>query len=73
VTTTTLDTLATGDTGTITATSGQDAPLLRAMGLREGVEVTVRRIGEPCIVDAGNTRLGLASAMSGVVEVTTPS
>ena len=43
------------------------------MGLREGVEVIVRRIGEPCIVDAGNTRLGLASAMSGVVEVTTPS
>ena len=73
MTTTTLDTLATGDTGTITAMSGQDAPLLRAMGLREGVEVTVRRIGEPCIVDAGHTRLGLASVMSGVVEVTTPS
>lgn len=73
MTTTTLDNLAAGDTGTIVATSGQDAPLLRAMGLREGVEVTVKRTGEPCIVDAGHTRLGLARAMSGVVEVTTAS
>ncbi len=68
--TTTLNTLASGDTATITATAGADAPLLRAMGLREGMDVTVKRTGEPCIVEAGCTRLGLAEAMSEAIEVT---
>ncbi|MDP6479074.1 MAG: FeoA family protein [Phycisphaerales bacterium] len=67
--TTTLDTLTPGDTATIAATAGDDAPLLRAMGLREGMDVTVKRTGEPCIVEAGNTRLGLARAMTGDIEV----
>ena len=69
MTTTTLDTLTPGDIATITATAGADAPLLRAMGLREGMVVTVKRTGEPCIVETGNTRLGLASVLSGAIEV----
>lgn len=67
--TTTLDTLMPGDTATITTTAGADADLLRAMGLREGMEVTVKRSGEPCIVEAGSTRLGLAQVMTGTIEV----
>ena len=70
MTTTTLDNLAAGDTGTITAMSGEDAATLRAMGLREGTDVTVRRIGEPCIVESGNTRLGLARCVTSNVHVT---
>jgi Fe2+ transport system protein FeoA len=67
---TTLDCLPPGVTATITATSGSDADLLRAMGLREGTDVTVRRIGEPCIVESGNTRLGLARCVTSNVHVT---
>jgi Fe2+ transport system protein FeoA len=69
---TTLDCLPIGVTATITATSGSDADLLRAMGLREGTDVTVRRIGEPCIVESGNTRLGLAKCVTSNVQVTLP-
>ena len=69
MTTTTLDSLQSGDTAVITGTNGHDASLLRAMGLREGVEVTVRRVGEPCIVEAGTAGLGLAGVMSGAVHV----
>ena len=67
---TTLDCLPPGVTATITVTSGSDADLLRAMGLREGTDVTVRRIGEPCIVESGNTRLGLARSVTSNVHVT---
>ncbi|MDG1837423.1 MAG: FeoA family protein [Phycisphaerales bacterium] len=67
---TTLDCLSPGVTATITVTSGSDADLLRAMGLREGTDVTVRRIGEPCIVESGNTRLGLARCVTSNVHVT---
>jgi len=69
VTTTTLNTLTPGDTATITTTAGASAALLRAMGLREGMDVTVKRTGAPCIVETGNTRLGLASVLSAAIEV----
>ena len=66
---TTLDTLTLGDTATIVAVVGADAPLLRAMGLREGMNVTVKRTGEPRIVGVGNIRLGLGRGVSGNIKV----
>jgi len=68
VTTTTLDTLGLGATATITNTSGDDAALLRAMGLREGAEITVRRV-EPCIIEAGHARVGLSTVLAPAIEV----
>ena len=67
---TTLRDLPEGASATITHTEGVDASLLRAMGLREGVQVTVRQAGEPVIVEAGLARLGVASSVSAAVCVT---
>lgn len=65
----TLDCLETGTTAYVTATEGAEAALLRAMGLREGVEVTMCRAGASCIVEAGSTRLGLARCLTESIQV----
>ncbi len=65
----TLDCLENGTTAFVTATEGADADLLRAMGLREGVEVTMCKSGASCIVEAGSTRLGLARCLTESVQV----
>ncbi|MDP7070397.1 MAG: FeoA family protein [Phycisphaerales bacterium] len=68
MTITTLDTLDLGATATIANASGDEAALLRAMGLREGAEIRVRRV-EPCIVEAGHARVGLSAVLTPSIEV----
>lgn len=70
-TTMTLDQMPTGAIGTVAspASSLDDAELLRAMGLREGLPIRICRAGESCIVDVDGTRLGLAREMSTGVQV----
>ncbi|MDP7028997.1 MAG: FeoA family protein [Phycisphaerales bacterium] len=65
----TLDCLETGTTALVVATQGADAALLRAMGLREGAEVTMCRAGASCIVETGSTRLGLARCLTESIQV----
>ena len=61
-----LSELRPGEVAKIRATrlSDEDTELLRAMGLDEHSTLRVCRSGEPCIVLAGATRVGISSAMT---------
>ena len=66
-----LSELRPGDEGVIRETrlTDEDAELLRAMGLDERSRLKVCRSGEPCIVLAGATRVGLSRAMTRQIMV----
>jgi len=67
---TTLDALGLDRPATITQTCGSEAPLLRAMGLREGASVTLRQSGASCIVETCQTRVGLSAELTRSLNVT---
>ncbi|MEL7473858.1 MAG: FeoA family protein [Planctomycetota bacterium] len=79
-----LTQLARGATGSVTShafeggASGRDSETLRAMGLGPEALVTVRRIGEPCVVEVRRacdcsgghcSRIGLARRLADRIVV----
>jgi len=61
-----LTQLRDGDRAKVTARDMccEDCEYLNAMGLTDRCELRVCRVGEPCIVQIANTRLGLASSIA---------
>ncbi|MCK4873673.1 MAG: ferrous iron transport protein A [Phycisphaerales bacterium] len=66
-----LSDLAEGAEGVIAATDIDqgDAMLLSAMGLRASSPFRLSRAGEPCIVQIGGTRIGLAARLARGIHV----
>jgi len=75
-----LTTLSAGESARVVGLSGTEADgrTLRAMGLAPEALITVRRIGEPCVVEVRRScdcsgghcsRIGLARTLAGGVRV----
>lgn len=67
---TTLASLGVGQLAYVTGLRGENVGLLRAMGLREGVQVCVRRTGHRCLIEAGRSRVGLTRELTASIDVT---
>jgi Fe2+ transport system protein FeoA len=44
--------------------------VLRSLGLTDGARLRVCRIGDPCIIQVGSTRIGLSNVVARSISVT---
>jgi len=44
--------------------------VLRALGLTDGARLRVCRVGDPCIIQVGSTRIGLSNVVARSISVT---
>ena len=48
----------------------QSRAVLRSLGLTDGARLRVCRIGDPCIIQVGSTRIGLSNIVARSISVT---